>query len=76
LDPPTPHFSGPKAKEQAVVSTGGDIEPEEAENASKRQESLQTYDTSSQIPETPPEVLGDEEAEQLITYEKGMVQGC
>jgi hypothetical protein len=28
------------------------------------------------FPETPPEVLGDEEAEQLITYEKGMVQGC
>ena len=35
LDPPTPHFSGPEAKEQAVVSTGGDVEPEQAENASK-----------------------------------------
>lgn len=34
-DPPTPHFSGPEAKEQAVVSTGGDVEPEQAENASK-----------------------------------------
>jgi hypothetical protein len=28
LDPPTPHFSGPEAKEQAVISTGGDVEPE------------------------------------------------
>jgi hypothetical protein len=105
LDPPTPHFSGPEAKEQVVVSTGGGVEPEQAENARKndheasqirdmfpamkgkavltvppttrkRQESLQTYDTSSQIPEMPPEVLGDEEGEQLVTYEKGMVQGC
>jgi hypothetical protein len=33
-------------------------------------------DTSSQIPEMPPEVLGDEEHKQLVTYEKGMVQGC
>src|SRR5436305_14167639 len=31
---------------------------------------------SSQIPEMPPEVLGDEEDEQLVTYEKGLVQGC
>jgi hypothetical protein len=34
------------------------------------------HDTSSQIPEMPPEVLGDEEDEQLVTYEKGLVQGC
>jgi hypothetical protein len=40
----------------------------------QRQESVQTYDTSSQIPEMPPEVLGDEEDEQLVTYE--LVQGC
>ena len=104
-DPPTPHFSGPEAKEQAVVGTGEDAEPEQAENASKndhedsqirdmspsnegesgtdrpagnsqRQESVQTYDTSPQIPETPPEVLYDEEDEQLVTREKGLVQGC
>ena len=24
----------------------------------------------------PPKVLGDEEDEQLVTYEKGLVQGC
>jgi hypothetical protein len=94
FDPPTSHFSGPEVKEQAVVSTGGDVEPEQAENASKndheasqirdmspsnegesgtdchadnpqRQESVQAYDTSSQIPEMTPEVLGDEEDEQL-----------
>jgi hypothetical protein len=39
---------------------------------SQRQESIHTYDTSSQIPEMPPEVLGDEEDEQLVTYEKGL----
>ena len=43
---------------------------------SQRQESIHTYDTSSQIPEMPPEVLGDEEDEQLVIYEKGLVQGC
>ena len=43
---------------------------------SQRQESVQTYDISSQIPEMPSEVLGDEEDEQLVTYEKGLVQGC
>jgi hypothetical protein len=36
LDPPTPHFSRPEAKEQAVVSTGGDVEPEQAGNVSKK----------------------------------------
>jgi hypothetical protein len=40
---------------------------------SQRQESVQTYDTSPQIPETPPEVLCDEEDEQLVTHEKGLV---
>src|SRR5437868_12450612 len=34
------------------------------------------HDTSSQIPEMPPQVLGDEEDKQLVTYEKGLVQGC
>jgi hypothetical protein len=43
---------------------------------SQRQESVQTYDTSSQIPEMPPEVSGDEEDEKLVIYEKGLVQGC
>jgi hypothetical protein len=97
LDPPTPHFSRPEAKEQAVVSTGGDVEPEQAGNVSKKDHEASppamkgkavltvppttrkdrrayTYDTSSQIPGMPPEVLGDEEDEQLVTYE--LVQGC
>jgi len=47
-DPPTPHFSGPDAKEQAVVSTGGDVEPEQAENASKNDyEASQIRDMST-----------------------------
>ena len=95
LDPPTPHFSRPEAKEQVVVSAGGDIEPEQAENASendhkasppavegkavltvppttRKDRRAYTHDTNSQIPEMPPEILSDEEDEQLATYEKGL----
>jgi len=43
---------------------------------SQRQESVQTYDTSSQIPEILPEVLVMKRIEQLVTYEKALVQGC
>ena len=48
-DPPTPHSSEPEAKEQVAVSTGEDVEPEQAENASKNdhEEASQLRDMSS-----------------------------
>jgi hypothetical protein len=44
--------------------------------ATRKDRRAYKHDTSPQIPETPLEVLCDEEDEQLVTHEKGLVQGC
>jgi hypothetical protein len=68
LDPPTPHFSRPEAKEQAVVSTGGDVEPEQAGNVSKKDhEASPPAMKGKAVPTVPPTTRKDRRAYTHMT---------